>query len=277
MDHLHKTLVMNISKPRILATVPDWNNFTPGTKSKDWYQTLFSFFDTYLKDDGGLLVFMLHGLTYDLQRHASKQGWVVKAEWMCYQTEPLVHVLFSWIMVNSIISSCRMISMNCFFLKALYLKLIVSFIWLLQMYNFCLVLLVNSGADFTRRPLQFQLNSDLESHSTANDPLKFLTLWNLLSVPTAKDADSTWRGNREISDVLLQIVIEMCTKASQIVLDISRASHRACTASRRHFISFKADKDIFDVLLKPLCELGDSIDDDKDDDSNKDPQPSLRK
>ena len=145
---------MNISRPKISATVPDWNNFASGTKSKDWYWTLFSFSDMYLEDDGGLLVFMPHGFTYDLQRHASKQGWVVKAEWMCYQTEPLVHVLFPWMMVNSIISSCQMISMNCFFLKALYLKLIVSLIRLLQAYNFYMVLLVNLGANFTRWPLQ---------------------------------------------------------------------------------------------------------------------------
>ena len=110
---------------------------------------------------------------------------------MCYQTKPLVHVLFLGMMVNSVILSCRMISMNFFFLKALYLKLIVSFIWLLQTYNFCLVLLVKSGADFIRQPLQFQLNLDPELYNTADDPLKFLTLWNLLSAPTAKDVDST--------------------------------------------------------------------------------------
>ena len=66
VDHPHGTPVMNISGPRVLATVPNWNNFPPGTKSKDWYRTLLSFSDTYLEDDGGLLVFMPHGLMYDL-------------------------------------------------------------------------------------------------------------------------------------------------------------------------------------------------------------------
>ena len=70
----------------------------------------------------------------------------------------------------------------------------------------------------------------------------------------------------------------MCTKVSQIVLDISASTwafQQACTTSRRHFIGFEVDKDIFDALLKPLCESGNSTDDDKDDDSDKDPRPSL--
>ena len=137
---------------------------------------------------------------------------------------------------------------------------------------------MKSGVDFTRQPLQFELNSNPELHNTPNDPLKYLTLWNLVFASTAKGADSTWRGNREISDVLLQIVVEMCTKASQIVLDISAstgASHRACVASRRHFIGFEANKDIFNALLKPLCESNNSIDDD-DDNSDDNPRPGLR-
>ena len=67
---------------------------------QDWYKTLFSFANTYLKDDGGLLVFMPYELMYNLQRHVSKKGWVVKAEWMCYQAEPLIHVLFPGMMIN---------------------------------------------------------------------------------------------------------------------------------------------------------------------------------
>ena len=127
---------------------------------------------------------------------------------------------------------------------------------------------MKSGLDFDRRLLQFQLNSDPELYNTTNDLLKFLTLWNLLSAPIAKDANSTWHGNREISNVLFQIMIEMYTKTTQIVVDISAstgASHRACTTSRWHFIGSKADKEIFDVLLKPLCEFGNSNDDDEED------------
>ena len=99
VDHPHGTPVMIVSGPFLSATVPEWNNFGPGTRSRDWYRALFSFGETYLKDDGGLLVFMPHGLSYDLQRHATKQGWIVKAEWTCHQSEPLVHVLFPGMMV----------------------------------------------------------------------------------------------------------------------------------------------------------------------------------
>ena len=98
-DHPHGMPIMNVSGPGLSATIPEWNNFGPGTRSKDWYRTLFFFGDTYLEDDDGLLVFMPHELSYDLQSHATKQGWVVKAEWMCHQSEPLVYVLFPGMMV----------------------------------------------------------------------------------------------------------------------------------------------------------------------------------
>ena len=103
-------------------------------------------------------------------------------------------------------------------------------------------------------------------------------LWNLVSSPTLKDENSTWRGNREISDILFQIVIKMCSKVGHTVVDISAstgASYRACNASGRHFIGFKSDKEIYDVLLRPLCESGDSSDDD-DDDSDDDPRLGVR-
>ena len=97
-DHPHGTPVMNVSGPGLSATIPEWNNFGPGTRSKDWYRALLSFGETYLEDGGGLLVFMPHGLSYDLQRHATKLGWVVKAEWTCHQSKPLVRVLFPGMM-----------------------------------------------------------------------------------------------------------------------------------------------------------------------------------
>ena len=139
------------------------------------------------------------------------------------------------------------------------------------------MLLVKSGVDFPRQPPPFQLNSDLELQNTVDDPLKFLTLWNLVSSPTSKDENSTWRGNREISDVLFQIVIEMCSKVGHTVVDISAstgASYRAYNASGHHFIGFEFDKEIYDVLLRPLCESGDSNDDD-DDNSDDDPRPGV--
>ena len=140
------------------------------------------------------------------------------------------------------------------------------------------MLLVKSGADFPRQPLPFQLNSDLELQNTADDPLKYLTLWNLVSAPTSKDENSTWRDNREISDVLVQIVIEMCSKVGHMEVDISAstgASYRACNASGCHFIGFESNKEIYDILLRPLCESSDSSDDDNDD-SDDDPRPGVR-
>ena len=128
------------------------------------------------------------------------------------------------------------------------------------------MILVKSGADFPRQPPPFQLNSDPELQNTADDPLKILTLWNLFSASTAKDANSTWLGNRKISDVFFQIVIEMCSKIGHTVVDISastRASYQACNTSGCHFIGFESDKEIYDMLLRPLCE---SDDNDSDDD-----------
>ena len=141
------------------------------------------------------------------------------------------------------------------------------------------MLLVKSGADFPRQPPPFQLNSDRELQNTADDPLKFLTLWNHVSAPTLKDENSTWRGNCDILDVFFQIVIEMCSKVGHTVVDISAstgASYRACNASGRHFIGFESDKEIYDILLRPLCESGDSTDDDDDDDSDVDPRLGVR-
>ena len=60
-----------------------------------------------------------------------------------------------------------------------------------------------------------------------------------------------------MSDVFFQIVVEMCTLPVQVVVDISaftRASARACKASSCHFFGFENDQDIFDILLKPLCD-----------------------
>ena len=70
-------------------------------------------------------------------------------------------------------------------------------------------------------------------------------------------ADGTpWRGSCEISDVLYQVIIEMCSKPSHVVADLSAstgASYRACKASGCHFFGLEADKRIYNALLKPLC------------------------
>ena len=70
-------------------------------------------------------------------------------------------------------------------------------------------------------------------------------------------ADGTpWRGSCEISDVLYQVIIEMCSKPGQLVADLlasTSASFRACKASGRHYFEMEGDKRIFTKLLKPLC------------------------
>ena len=45
-----------------------WNKFPSRINSKTWYSNLFTFIDVYLHNDGSLIVFMLHGLTFELYK-----------------------------------------------------------------------------------------------------------------------------------------------------------------------------------------------------------------
>ena len=96
-------------------------------------------------------------------------------------------------------------------------------------------------------------------------------LSNHVSNPTLKASGGAWQGNHEMSDVLYHIVVEMCTLPGQAVVDITAstsASARACDASSRHFFGFESHQEIFDILLKPIC---DSLDDGlMDDEGDKD-------
>ena len=88
------------------------------------------------------------------------------------------------------------------------------------------------------------------------DPLQYLTLTNVVNNPSLKGNGTPWHGSREISDMLFQVIIEMCTKPGHLVADLSAstgASYRTCMASGRHFFGLEPDKEIFIVLLKPLC------------------------
>ena len=83
-----------------------------------------------------------------------------------------------------------------------------------------------------------------------------------------KTSTMFWRGSCEISAVLYQIIVDMCSSPGQIVVDITAstgASTRACQASRHHFFGFETKKDIYDALLRPLCNSSDSNSDDNDD------------
>ena len=84
------------SKHHLEGKVPPlaWNRFPQRTGSLQWYTNLFLFADQYLDDDGGLVMFMPRGLTYELHRNALKQGYTMAGEWICQQLVPLQHVLF---------------------------------------------------------------------------------------------------------------------------------------------------------------------------------------
>ena len=97
-DQPHGTYVENVEGfehyvDRKVAP-PAWNRFLRKTGLLEWYSNLFLFADQYLDDDGRLVVFMLHGLTYELHRNAIRRGYIVVGEWICHQLVPLQYVLF---------------------------------------------------------------------------------------------------------------------------------------------------------------------------------------
>ena len=65
------------------------NRFPRKIGSLEWYSNLFLFADQYLDNDGGLVVFMSHGLMYELHQNAIKRGYTVAREWICHQPIPL--------------------------------------------------------------------------------------------------------------------------------------------------------------------------------------------
>ena len=112
----------------------------------------------------------------------------------------------------------------------------------------------------------YSFHSDPQLSDIPQDPLKYMALTNIVSSLTLNKSRKPWHVNREISDVLFQILIEMCSKPNQIVVDISAsigAFARACKASSRHFFGLEADRE---VLLKPLCSASEVIDESDDDD-----------
>ena len=62
-------------------------------------------------------------------------------------------------------------------------------------------------------------------------------------------ADSTpWRGSREILDVLYQVIIEMCSKPGQLVVDLSASTDASFKASGRQYFEMEGDKQIFNEV-----------------------------
>lgn len=128
-----------------------------------------------------------------------------------------------------------------------------------QMFSFSAVLLVKTGRVrdkvWDRLPKPFKLNSDPLTANTPEDPIRYLALNNYVEKPALDDSGNLWRGPHEKSDILFQILIDMCTKPGDIVVDLSAstgASLRACRASGRHFFGLEEDTDIFMGVLKPL-------------------------
>ena len=61
--------------------------------------------DEYLDDDGGLVVLLPFGLTYELNKWATKKGYTIAEEWICHQPKPLLHVLFDNMKVRFTLST----------------------------------------------------------------------------------------------------------------------------------------------------------------------------
>lgn len=133
---------------------------------------------------------------------------------------------------------------------------------LFQTFNFSAVLLVKTGRSQTkawaRLPKPFKLNSDPLTANTPEDPIRYLSLTNYVEKPALDDSGNLWRGPHEKSDVLFQILIDMCSKPGDLVVDLSAstgASLRACRASGRHFFGIEEDTDIYNGILKELIKV----------------------
>ncbi|KAG0575802.1 hypothetical protein KC19_5G032000 [Ceratodon purpureus] len=64
-----------------------------------------------------------------------------------------------------------------------------------------------------------------------------------------------WRGPREKSVVLMEMLIEACSDPGNVVFDCTAAtgpSIHACRNVDRHIVALEADADIFKALLQPL-------------------------
>ena len=108
---------------------------------------------------------------------------------------------------------------------------------------------------FSRLPTPLTLNADPELRGMPKDPLRYLALSNVVSNPSLMADGTSWCRNCKISDVLYQVLVEMCSKSGHLVADLSAltgASYKACKVSGRHFFGMEADKRIFNALLKPL-------------------------
>ena len=73
------------------------------------------------------------------------------------------------------------------------------------------MLLVKKGERFKRKPFPFLLHSDTELKNSTLHPLKYSMLYNHVASPKMKTSTLSWRGSHEMSAVLYQIIVEMCS------------------------------------------------------------------
>ena len=67
------------------ATPPEWNLIPDGDLIL-WYSSFFEFSKAFLDDDGGLVVLMPCGLSFELHRLIHRARLKVKAKWICNQS-----------------------------------------------------------------------------------------------------------------------------------------------------------------------------------------------
>ena len=114
---------------------------------------------------------------------------------------------------------------------------------LLQTFNFCVTLVVNSDdVNRPRMPQKLKLHSNPDFAGTVEDPIKYLLLKNIVTSPAMMPNGEPWRGAKEKFDIFFQLLIDVCSKFGDTVVDLTTstgASLRACRASGLHFIGAK--------------------------------------
>ena len=73
------------------------------------------------------------------------------------------------------------------------------------------MLLLKASNLFQQKPLPYKFHTNPDLQISGEDPLRLWMLSNHVSNPTLKASGGAWQGNREMSDVLYQIVVEICT------------------------------------------------------------------
>ena len=108
-------------------------------------------------------------------------------------------------------------------------------------------------------PQKMKLHSDPDFAGTAEDPIKYLLLKNIVTSPTMMPNGEPWRGAREKSDIFFQLLINACSKFGDTIVDLTAstgASLRACRAFSRHFIGAERDAKLYHTVLAPLLPEG---------------------